>query len=182
MHWTSFIKMVALANVCLMWCSGLCSVQCTISWGDGCSWLFSHSNKNVITPPLSKHLKLVTRTLCARGDMISLHLPSLYAGSFVSEFYFWFLEKTILLLLSYCIDRSLFGGGRSKKRNSVQLSSRAVCACWWHSTFPAQVTTQKDRESQSKQVRQPWSCTWPGGHHKWTLSPHSWPQKEWLTG
>lgn len=132
---------------------------------DRCSWLlFSDTNMYIITPPLSKHLKLVIKTLCVLEVIWFLstcnlwcNLPSLYTGSFVSEF--WFLEKTILLLLSYCVDRSLFGGGGwSKKRNSVQLSRRAICACLWHSTFPAQVTTQKDHEPQSKQVRHPSSC------------------------
>lgn len=43
-------------------------------------------------------------------------LPAIFIHWLLCEFYFWFQKNAILLLLSYYVDRSLFGGGQSKEK------------------------------------------------------------------
>lgn len=54
--------------------------------------------------------------------MISEHLPSLYSGSIVSEFYFCSLEgkKTILFHLNYCRQQPVSGVGVINDKCSAQ--------------------------------------------------------------
>lgn len=89
---------------------------------------------------------------------VSEHLPSLYTGSFVSEFCFWCLDiKPVLLLLSYCVDKSLFGGGELR-RLAFSSAAELVVLVYEALFFSTQVTAQEDGQPQSKQVRRPSGC------------------------
>lgn len=157
---------------------------------DRCSWLFSDTNMYIITPPLSKHLKLVIKTLCVLEVIWFLstcnlwcNLPSLYTGSFVSEF--WFLEKTILLLLSYCVDRSLFGGGGGDLRKEIAFSSAEELFVLVYDILLSLHRSPRRRtasRSRSRYVTLQAVLMLVTRRSPQILSPHSWPSKESFIG
>lgn len=104
-------------------------------------------------------------------EAIWFHLPPLYTGSFVSEFCSLEGKKKNNNPVSFELlyrEQPVSGWGWSM--SSVQLSGRAVCTCWWHHAFPAQVTTQKEHQPQSKQVRRHLKC--PAVSKKRAVSPN----------